>query len=140
MLSSGFPAEPSAWPDADYPDEAFVKQFSISKGVNEMYRLILAAVVCIASSAATAQEDSKSALKKWRACADAAATRYSKGTESAPVVSRYAIMSCRAEKQAAWQALSQESGAHFADDFVETAEKRYTDLLAIDVIEMRLKQ
>jgi hypothetical protein len=49
-------------------------------------------------------------------------------------------MSCRAEKQAAWQALSQEGGGHFADDFVETVEKRYTDLLAIDVIEMRLKK
>jgi hypothetical protein len=105
-----------------------------------MYRLMLAAVVCIASSAATAQEDSKSALKKWRACADAAATRYAKSTESAPVISRYAIMSCRAERQAAWQALSQENGAHFADEFVETAEKRYTDLLAIEIIEMRLKQ
>lgn len=106
-----------------------------------MCRLIVAAVVCLSCcSAATAQEESKAALKKWRACADAAATRYAKSAESAPVVSRYAIMSCRAEKQTAWQALSQESGAHFADDYVEVAEKRYTDLLAIDVIEMRLKQ
>jgi hypothetical protein len=105
-----------------------------------MYSLVLAAVVCIVSSAATAQEESKLALKNWRACADAAATRFAKSAESAPIVSRYAIMSCRAEKQAAWQALSQESGAHFADDFVETAEKRYTDLLAIDVIEMRLRK
>jgi hypothetical protein len=109
-------------------------------GSKEMYRITLAAVVCIACSAAAAQEDSKSALKKWRACADAAAVRYAKSTESAQVVSRYAIMSCRAEKQTAWQALSQESGAHFADDYVETAERGYADLLAIDVIEMRLKQ
>ena len=104
-----------------------------------MYRLILAAVVGISSSAATAQEKSKLALRKWRVCADAAAMRYAKTQESAQVVSRYAIMSCRAEKQAAWQALSQESGAHFADDYVETLERRYTDLLAIDVIEMRLR-
>ncbi|MET4271810.1 MULTISPECIES: hypothetical protein [unclassified Bradyrhizobium] len=40
----------------------------------------------------------------------------------------------------AWQALSGESGAHFADDWVEATERRYTDLLAIQVIEMRLKQ
>jgi hypothetical protein len=105
-----------------------------------MYRPILAAVACIVSSGAIAQEESKSALKNWRACADAAAVRYAKSTESAQVVSRYAIMSCRAERQTAWQALSQESGAHFADDYVETAERRYADLLAIDVIEMRLKK
>jgi hypothetical protein len=43
-------------------------------------------------------------------------------------------------RQTAWQALSQENGAHFADEFVETAEKRYADLLAIEVIEMRLKR
>ena len=49
-------------------------------------------------------------------------------------------MSCRAEKQAAWEALSKESGAHLADDYVETLERRYTDLLAIDVIEMRLRK
>ena len=104
-----------------------------------MYRL-LAAVVCIVSSAATAQEESKLALGKWRACADAAAVRYAKSQESAQVVSRYAIMSCRSEKQAAWEALSKESGAHLADDYVETLERRYTDLLAIDVIEMRLKK
>jgi hypothetical protein len=56
------------------------------------------------------------------------------------VVSRLAILSCRSEKQAAWQALPQENGAHFADNYVETAERRYTDLLAIDVIEMRLRK
>jgi hypothetical protein len=109
-------------------------------GANEMYKLILVAVVSIISTAAPAQEESKVALKKWRACADATAARYAKSTEAAQVVSRYAIMSCRAEKQAAWQALSQESGAHFADEFIESAERRYIDLLAIDVIEMRLKQ
>ncbi|MGM4905913.1 hypothetical protein AB8B21_07470 [Tardiphaga sp. 866_E4_N2_1] len=104
-----------------------------------MYRPMLAAIVCLVSFAATAEEDSKPAIKKWRACADATATRYAKSSESALVVSRLAILSCRAEKQAAWQAMSQESGAHFADDYVETVERRYTDLLAIDVIEMRLK-
>jgi hypothetical protein len=104
-----------------------------------MYRLLLAAVLCTFSFAATAEEESKLAIKKWRACADATATRYAKTTEPAQVVSRLAILSCRAEKQAAWQALSQESGPHFADDWVETMESRYTDLLAIQVIEMRLK-
>ena len=104
-----------------------------------MYRLMLAAVACLVSFAASAEEESKITIKKWRACADATAARYAKGTESAPVISRLAILSCRAEKQAAWQAMSQESGAHFADDYVETMERRYTDLLAIEVIEMRLK-
>ena len=105
-----------------------------------MHRLILAAVVCLISSVATAQEDSKAALKKWRACADTTAARFAKSTEAAQVVSRLAILSCRAEKQAAWQAMSKENGDHFADDYVETLERRYTDLLAIDVIEMRLKK
>ncbi|WP_441228219.1 hypothetical protein AB7813_14705 [Tardiphaga sp. 20_F10_N6_6] len=104
-----------------------------------MYKFMLAAIVCLVSFAATAEEESKIAVKKWRTCADAAATRYAKTTEPALVVSRLAILSCRDEKQAAWQALSQESGAHFADDWVETMERRYTDLLAIQVIEMRLK-
>ena len=104
-----------------------------------MHRLMLAAVVCLVSFAARAEDDSKIAIKKWRTCADATATRYAKTTEPALVVSRLAILSCRDEKQAAWQALSQESGAHFADDWVETMERRYTDLLAIRVIEMRLK-
>lgn len=105
-----------------------------------MNRLMLAAVVCLVSFAASAEEDSKIAIKKWRTCADATAARYAKTAEPAQVVSRLAILSCRAEKQAAWQALSQENGAHFADDWVETVERRYTDLLAIDVIEMRLKK
>jgi hypothetical protein len=104
-----------------------------------MYRLMLTAAVCVVSFAAAAEEESKLAIKKWRACADATAARYAKGTESAQVISHLAILSCRAEKQAAWQAMSQESGAHFADDYVETMERRYTDLLAIEVIEMRLK-
>ena len=104
-----------------------------------MYRFMLAAIVCFVSFAATAEEDSKIATNTWRACAAATATRSAKTPEPALVVSRLAILSCRAEKQAAWQALSQESGAHFADDWVETMERRYTDLLAIQVIEMRLK-
>jgi hypothetical protein len=33
-----------------------------------MYRLMLAAVACIVSCAATAEEESKLAIKKWRAC------------------------------------------------------------------------
>ena len=105
-----------------------------------MYRLMLAAILCLASFAAAAEEDSKSAIKKWRACADDTAARYAKGAESAQVISRLAILSCRTEKQAAWQAMSQESGVHFADDYVETMERRYTDLLAIEVIEMRLRK
>ena len=43
-----------------------------------MYRLMLATVVCIVSFAAAAEEESKLATKKWRACADATAARYAK--------------------------------------------------------------
>jgi hypothetical protein len=93
----------------------------------------------LSPSAAAAEDESRLTIKKWRACADATAVRYAKGTESAQVISRLAILSCRAEKQAAWQAMSQEGGAHFADDYVETMERRFTDLLAIEVIDMRLK-
>ena len=107
-----------------------------------MRRNILISIGCLISTIAFAQEKGQGnpALEKWRACADAAAIRYSKSAESAPVVARYAILSCQEEKKAATQALIQEQGARFADEFIEVAERRYTDLLAIDVIEMRLKR
>jgi hypothetical protein len=106
-----------------------------------MRRNILIAIGCMISTLAFAQEKGKGnpALEKWRACADAAAARYSKSAESAPVVARYAIMSCHDEKKAASEALIQEQGPRFAEEFIEAAERRYTDLLAIDIIEMRLK-
>ncbi len=106
-----------------------------------MRRNTLIVIGCLISTVAFTQEKGKiPALEKWRACADAAAIRYSKSAESAPVVARYAIMSCRDEKKAASQALIQEQGARFAEEYIETVERRYTDLLAIDVIEMRLKR
>ena len=105
-----------------------------------MRRNILVAIGCLISTVAFAQEGSRSALKKWKSCADAAAARYSKSAESAPVISRLAILSCHAEKQEALSALTQEDWARFAEDYVETAERRYSDLLAIDIIEMRLKR
>ncbi|WP_091857184.1 hypothetical protein [Bosea robiniae] len=106
-----------------------------------MRRSILIALGCLISVAAFAQEKGKgdAALAKWRSCADATAKRYAKSAESAPVVARYAIMSCHDEKKAAAQALTEEQGSRFADEFIETLERRYTDLLAIDVIELRLK-
>jgi hypothetical protein len=106
-----------------------------------MRRNILIAIGCLISTIAVAQDKSKGnlALEKWRACADAAAKRFSKSAESAPVVARYAIMSCHDERKATSEALIQEQGSRFAEEFVEAAERRYTDLLALDVIEMRLK-
>ncbi|KAB0266940.1 hypothetical protein [Microvirga brassicacearum] len=106
-----------------------------------MRKIILIGIGCLITTIAFAQEKGKGnlALEKWRACADAAAKRFSKSAESAPVVARYAIMSCHDEKKEASQALIQEQGSRFAEEFVEAAERRYTDLLAIDVIEMRIK-
>jgi hypothetical protein len=107
-----------------------------------MRRNTLIGIGCMISTIAFAQEKGQGdlALEKWRACADAAAIRYSKSAESAPVVARYAIMSCQEEKRAATQALIQERGTRFAEEYIEVAERRYTDFLAIDVIEMRLKR
>ena len=106
-----------------------------------MRRQFLIVIGWLISTVAFAQEaPSRTALKKWKSCADAAAVRYSKSAESVSVVSRLAILSCHAEKQEALKALTQEDGARFAEDYVETAERRYSDLLAIDVMEMRLKQ
>lgn len=106
-----------------------------------MRRNILIAIGCLISTIAFAQDRGQGnlALQKWRACADAAAKRFSKSAESAPVVARYAIMSCSDERKATTDALIQEQGPRFADEFIEAAERRYTDLLALDVIEMRLK-
>jgi len=106
-----------------------------------MRRNILIAIGCLISTIACAQEKriANPALEKWRACADAKAKLYAKTAESAPVAARYAIMSCHDEKKAAAQALVQEQGPRFAEEFVEAAERRYTDLLAIDIIEMRIK-
>ena len=90
---------------------------------DNMRKNILVAIGCMISTVTFAQEKTKEspALEKWRACADAAAKRFSKITESAPVVARYAIMSCHDEKKAASQALTQEQGPRFADEFIEAA-------------------
>ena len=63
-----------------------------------MRKHCLVAVVCLISSIACAQEW-KPALDKWRACADAAAVRYAKSTESAPVVARLAIEFLRSREE-----------------------------------------
>ena len=108
---------------------------------DNMSRNTLIVIGCLISTVAFTQEKGKDpVLEKWQACADAAAIRYSKSAESAPVVARYAIMSCHDEKKAASEALIKERGPRFAEEFIETIERRYTDLLAIDVIEMRLKR
>ena len=103
-----------------------------------MRKQLLIIVGCIVSTVASAQEW-KSAVDKWRSCADAAAARYSKSTESAPVAARLAAMACDAEKKKTWQAVSQQDGANFADDYVDTMERRYIDRLSISIIEMRLR-
>jgi hypothetical protein len=67
-----------------------------------MRKQVLVAIGCLVSSIASAQEW-KPVLEKWQACADAAAVRYAKSTESAPVVARLAILSCVAEKEQLWK-------------------------------------
>lgn len=103
-----------------------------------MRQQFLAAVECMISTIAVAQQDSKQAIDKWRACADAAATRYAKSTESAPVVARLAALACVAERKQVAQAVSQQDGEHFAEEYVDTAEKHYIDRLSVKVIELRL--
>jgi hypothetical protein len=87
-------------------------------------------VGCIISSVASAQEWRPS-VDKWRSCADAAAARYSKTAESAPVAARLAGLSCANEKKQIWQAVSQHDGARFADDYVDTVERSYGDSLEV---------
>lgn len=105
---------------------------------SEMFRLSLIMVGCIISTVASAQEW-KPVLEKWRACADAAAVRYAKSTESAPVVARLAILSCVTERKAALEAVKQVESATFTEDYIDTLERRYIDILAVRVMEMRLR-
>jgi hypothetical protein len=102
-----------------------------------MGKYLLFALISIISTEAAAQ-DWKPAVDKWRACGDAAAARYSKSTESAPVVARLAALACQEEKKQASQAVSLVEGSSFADQFVEAAERHYVDRLSVNVIEMRL--
>jgi hypothetical protein len=104
-----------------------------------MRKQLLIAIACMITTAASAQEW-KSAVEKWRTCADAAAVRYSKSTESAPVAARLAALSCATEKKQVWQSVSEHDSAHFADDYVETVERHYIDILSVKIIEMRLQR
>jgi hypothetical protein len=103
-----------------------------------MGKQFLIAVGCIISTVASAQEWRPS-VDKWRSCADAAAARYSKTAESAPVAARLAGLSCANEKKQVWQAVSQHDGARFADDYVDTVERSYIDILSVKIIELRLQ-
>ena len=102
-----------------------------------MRKQFLVALVCLMPSIASAQEW-KPVLEKWRACADAAAVRYAKTTESAPVVARLAILSCVAERRASLEAVKQVESASFAEDYIDTLERKYIDILAVRIVEMRL--
>jgi hypothetical protein len=103
-----------------------------------MRKQFLIAVAFVISTAASAQEW-KQAIEKWRSCADAAAARYSKSSESAQQVARLAAFACSAEKKPASQAVSQVEGVAFADQYIEAAERYYVDRLSVNVIEMRLR-
>lgn len=103
-----------------------------------MRKQFLIAVGCIITSVASAQEW-KAPVDKWKACADTAAARYSKSAESAPVAARLAAISCHAEKKEVWQAVAQHDTARFADDYVDTVERTYVDVLSIKIMEMRLR-
>jgi hypothetical protein len=103
-----------------------------------MFKLSLIMVGCIISTVASAQEWTP-VLEKWRACADAAAVRYAKSTESAPVVARLAILSCVTERKAALEAVKQVESATFTEDYIDTLERRYIEILDVRVMEMRLR-
>ncbi|MCK1512943.1 hypothetical protein IVB22_10215 [Bradyrhizobium sp. 190] len=102
-----------------------------------MRTLLVFALGSLISTAAPAQEW-KPAIEKWRACADAAAVRYSKSSESAPVVARLAALACHDEKTKASQAIVQVEGAAFGEQYIEAAERYYVDRLSVNVMEMRL--
>lgn len=103
-----------------------------------MRKQLLVAVGCIVSTVACAQEW-RPAVDKWRSCADAAAARYSKSTESAPVVAQLAALACSAEKKEVRDAITQREGAGFAGEYIDAAERHYIGLLSVKVIEMRLR-
>jgi hypothetical protein len=103
-----------------------------------MRKQLLIAVGFVISTAASAQEW-KPAIEKWRSCADAAASRYSKTSESAQEVARLAALACHPEKKEANQAVSRVEGVAFADQFIEAAERHYVDRLSVTVIEMRVR-
>jgi hypothetical protein len=60
--------------------------------------------------------------------------------ESAPVVARLAALARAAEKRQAVQAVARQDGERFAEEYVETIERRYIDQLSLNVIEMRLRK
>jgi hypothetical protein len=103
-----------------------------------MRKLFLIVFGCIVPAVAYSQEW-RPAVEKWRSCADAAAVRYAKSTESAPVVARLATLACSNEKKEASQAVSQREGASFAEQFIDSSERWYIDVLSVRVIEMRLR-
>jgi hypothetical protein len=103
-----------------------------------MRKQFLVAVVCLTSSIASAQDWTPD-LQKWRACADAAAVRYAKSTESAPVAARLAILSCVAERKETMEAAKRVESASFAEDYIDTLERKYIDVLAVRIMEMRLR-
>jgi long-subunit fatty acid transport protein len=105
----------------------------------EMTKLSLVLAGCIVSTGALAQ-DVKSEIAKWRACAEATAARYAQSAESAPVVARLAALACTAEKRQAVQAVARQDGERFAEEYVETIERRHIDQLSLIVIEMRLRK
>src|SRR5712675_1382870 len=102
-----------------------------------MRKQFLVAVGFVISTAASAQEW-KPSIEKWRACADAAAARYSKSTESAAAVARLAALACHEEKKRASQAVVQAEGSAFGEQYIEAAERYYVDQLSVNVMEMRL--
>lgn len=102
-----------------------------------MRKRFLIVVVCAIPTVASAQEW-KSAVEKWRSCADAAAARYSKSAESAPVVARLAALACETEKKEAYAQVAKSDGTSFADQYIKSAERYYVDRLSVKVMEMRL--
>ena len=103
-----------------------------------MRKLFLIAFGFLVPAVASAQEW-RPTVDKWKACADAAATRYAKSTESAPVAARLAALACGDQKKEALQAVTKTDGASFADQYIDSAERYYIDVMSVRIIETRLR-
>jgi hypothetical protein len=55
-------------------------------------------------------------------------------------VARLAALACDTEKRQAAEAVTKQDGPRFADEYVETIERRYIDHLSFDVMETRLRK
>ena len=103
---------------------------------SDMRKQLLVAVGCLISSIASAQEW-RPVAEKWRACADAQRTVRKKYRKCSGVGTVTTVL--RRREKATMEAVKQVESASFAEDYIETLERRYIDVLAVRVVEMRLR-